>query len=73
MENTSVEGLVKVIVYGVPALLIFLGFIAYISGYTLGMFTGSDEMKNLGIFMIGTGIVLYIIELGYAIYRDYTS
>lgn len=70
MANINLEGMVKVIVYGVPALLILLGFIAYISGYTLGILTGSDEMKNLGIAMIVLGVVLYIIELGYAIYSD---
>jgi len=73
-NHMELEAIVKVIVYGVPALLIVLGFFAYVGGTTaeaIGAFveaagvewTGDTDLKSLGKGMIATGIIIYIIEL----------
>ena len=48
-ENTTVDIIIKLVVYGVPALLIILGFLAYMSGYAIqavGGDSGNDEPWN---------------------------
>ena len=71
--SEKLEAIVKVIAVGVPALLIVLGFFAYMGGSVIeaiGMLIeemggkGIEEtgMKSLGLGMIATGVILYIIE-----------
>lgn len=65
------EALVKVIAVGVPALLIVLGFFAYVSGTaveTVGTALGNEAigdagLKALGLGMIIAGIIIYLIEI----------
>jgi len=54
----------RVIAYGVPALLIVLGFIAYTGGRFAEMiFSNATDMVGFGIILIVLGIMIYIIEL----------
>ena len=73
MNNISLEAIVQVIVYGVPALLIVLGFVAYMMGYGIEMSRtalGQQEsaisgvgLMNTGSWLMAIGIILYVIEL----------
>ena len=55
---------VRVLAYGVPALLIVLGFFAVTGGEIAGMIFGtSSGMVILGVAMIIFGILLYILEI----------
>lgn len=67
------EAIVRVIAVGVPALLIVLGFFAFVGGSPIkaigtlveaigGKGIGDAGMKSLGLGMIIVGIALYIIE-----------
>ncbi len=62
MVEMSLQGIVTVAAVGVPALLILLGFFAYLGGFTVATFTGDMEMKNTGMTMIIAGVALYILE-----------
>ena len=54
----------RVIAYGVPALLILLGFIAYTGGRFAEMLFGNvDDLVVLGIVLIIIGILIYVIEI----------
>jgi len=68
--SNNLEAIVKVIAYGVPALLIVLGFFGYVGGYTIQMVTGDVAMKNFGIFMVVVGIMMYVIEIAYTVYEN---
>jgi hypothetical protein len=72
-QNTTVDVIIKVVVYGVPALLIVFGFIAYMSGYAIQAVTGDSGMMNLGIGLMVLGIVLYIIEFIIAVYSYFSE
>lgn len=50
------------IAVGIPALLIVLGFFAYIDGFTAIIRTNPVEMKNFGFVLMVAGIVSYAIE-----------
>lgn len=67
-NDYSLELIAKVIAYGIPALLILLGFFAYIGGYTITMLTGDVRMTNFGIALIAIGLVIYIFELALKVY-----
>ena len=54
-ERMSLEAIVKVIAYGVPALLIVLGFFAYVSGYAMSAITHDSGMMNGGILLDSCG------------------
>jgi hypothetical protein len=71
MENMSLNGIVQVIAVGVPAMLILLGFFAYIGGLPLEWITGNNGIQNFGVIMITGGIVLYIIEFVAAVASNY--
>lgn len=71
MSGNSLEAMVKVIAYGVPALLIVPGFFAYAGGYTVRMLTGDVGMQNFGIAVMAIGIIIYVLEIVYAIYNEY--
>jgi hypothetical protein len=55
--------LVNVTAYGVPAVLIVLGFFAYLSGYAMNALTQDAGLMNGGILMIVIGVLLCAIEL----------
>lgn len=58
------EIIAKVIAFGVPALLIILGFIAVTGGELAGAIFGtSGGMVVLGVIMIAIGIIIYVVEL----------
>lgn len=63
MSDFNLEGLVKVIAVGIPALLILTGFFAYFSGMGLEILSGNIEMKNMGLLLMGSGIIFYILEM----------
>jgi hypothetical protein len=71
-RNTTVDVIIKVVVYGVPALLIVLGFVAYMGGYAIHAVTGDSGMMNIGIGLMILGIVLYIIEFIIAVYSYFS-
>lgn len=71
-SNYSLEAIVKVIAVGVPALLIVLGFFAFMGGFTMEMLTGNVGMKNFGISLIAAGIIIYLIELAVVIYSEFS-
>lgn len=71
-QDTTLDIVIRLVVYGVPALLIILGFVAYASGYTMEMLTGDAGMKNLGTGLMVIGIVFYGIEFIIKVY-DYFS
>lgn len=62
MSNLTLGILVKVVAVGIPALLIVLGFFAYVSGVPMEMLSGSSEIKTFGLILMVIGIGLYIIE-----------
>lgn len=54
----------KVIAVGVPALLILLGFIAFMGGNLSEMIFGtSGDMIGLGLAMIIVGLIIYVVEI----------
>ncbi len=59
----SVKALINIIAYGVPALLIVLGFFGYFAGLTINAISHDAGMMNTGTFMIVLGIVFYLLEL----------
>ena len=65
--------IIKIIAFGVPALLIVLGFFAYIDGFTAIIRTNPVEMKNFGFALIVAGIASYAIELIALIYYQFQS
>jgi len=67
-SDYSLEAIAKVIAYGVPALLILLGFFGYIGGYTIAMLTGDVGIMNFGAALIAIGLVIYIVELALKVY-----
>jgi hypothetical protein len=58
----SFNALVNVVAYGIPALLIILGFCAYLAGYSISALTSNDGLMNTGIAMITIGIIFYVLE-----------
>ena len=61
----------KVVAVGVIALLIILGFAAYVGCYGIQFLTGDVSMKDLGVGMIVAGIIIYLIEIiAYYIFRS---
>lgn len=56
------RALIKVIVYGVPALLIVLGFFAYVGAYTLEIVSEDVGTQGFGFFLILIGIIVYLAE-----------
>jgi hypothetical protein len=60
-ENESrymapLEAIATIFTYGIPALLIILGYFAYI--YQI-----DEEMRNVGLALLIIGIIIYIVEL----------
>ena len=61
--------IVRVLAYGVPALLIILGWISVTGGKIMEAVTGDpDVMFILGICMIIFGVLIYIVELLFGIH-----
>ena len=59
----ALKDLLKVFAYVVPAFLILLGFALGVFGWTFGFITDDVGMRNLGIFLIIAGIVMYLPEI----------
>ncbi len=72
-ENTTLDMLVKVVAYGVPALLIAFGFLAYFAGYTVQFLTHDAGMMNLGIILMASGILLYAGEFVVKVYAYFND
>lgn len=58
----TLKALVNVVAYGTPALLIILGFFAYIAGYSMNAMIHDAGMMNTGIIMMALGIIFYAVE-----------
>jgi len=71
MSDFNLEGIVKVIAVGIPALLILLGFFAFFGGISMEMFSGNAELKNIELILMGSGIIFYIIELIAYLYSEF--
>jgi hypothetical protein len=71
MENFSLSGIVQVIAVGVPAMLILLGFFAYVGGLSVEWITGNKGMQGFGVTLIVFGIVFYILEFVVAVVSNY--
>jgi hypothetical protein len=67
-ENMTLDALVKVVAYGVPALLILLGFFAYMAGYSINALAHDAGMMNGGIAMMAIGIIIYTVEFVVSVY-----
>lgn len=67
-QNIDLDLVIKVIVYGFPALLVVAGLFLYASGYGMEFVTHDAGMKDAGIILIVIGIILYVIELIAKIY-----
>jgi len=59
-----------VVAVGVPALLILLGFVAVMGGFTLEFITGNVGMKNSGIGLIILGVIIYLVEIALYYYSQ---
>lgn len=71
-NSYSLDAVVKIIAYGVPALLILLGFFAAVGGYTIEAVSGNVGMKNFGIGLIVIGVLIYLLEIAIAVYIEYS-
>jgi hypothetical protein len=58
-QLAPLKAISAVLVYGIPALLIILGFMAYYRAIPYG---GSD-MRDLGLALLIVGIIFYFIEM----------
>lgn len=67
-ENYSIDMIVKVIAYGTPALLILIGFFAYLAGYSVQFLTHDAGMIHLGILLMALGIIFYGTEFAVKVY-----
>ena len=72
-ENMTLDAIVRVIAYGVPALLIVIGFFAYFTGYTIQFITHDTGMINLGIVLMASGILLYAGEFAVKVYAYFNE
>ncbi len=68
MSVLSLEGITKLVVYGVPAVLILLGVLFCVNGIALELATKNTEMKTKGIWLLAIGVILYIVESALAVY-----
>lgn len=59
----ALKGILTVVAVGIPALLILLGFVAVMGGFTLEFITGDVGMRNFGIGLIILGVIIYLIEI----------
>ena len=71
-NSYSLDAVVKIIAYGVPALLILLDFFAAVGGYTIEAVSGNVGMKNFGIGLIVIGVLIYLLEIAIAVYIEYS-
>lgn len=67
----SMRALVNIVAYGVPALLIMLGFFAYLAGYSINALLNDGGLMNIGVALIAMGIIFYLIELAAKILAAY--
>lgn len=61
--NETVKMIVRVVMYGAPAVFIFVGLLMAMGGYTVTVITGNVGMEFLGIALVIIGIILYVVEL----------
>lgn len=69
----TLDMIVKIVVYGVPALLIVVGFFAYFAGYTVQFLTHDAGMINLGILLMASGILFYAVEFAVKVYAYFNE
>lgn len=61
MTDASLIG--YIVAKGIPALLIFLGFIAFMEGKFFSMLGISSGTTGFGILLIVLGVGIYILEI----------
>jgi hypothetical protein len=62
-HNASLfDFVVKVIVYGFPALVFLGGLLLYITGKALQIADQDVGMASLGVLLMGIAIIIYIVE-----------
>lgn len=66
----ALKGILTVVAVGIPALLILLGFVAVMGGFTLEFVTGDVGMRNFGIGLIILGVIIYLIEIAVYYYSQ---
>jgi hypothetical protein len=69
----TLDIIVKIVAYGIPALLIVVGFFAYFAGYTVQFLTHDAGMINLGILLMASGIVFYAGEFAIKVYAYFNE
>jgi ABC-type uncharacterized transport system permease subunit len=72
-ERYTLDAIIRIIVYGVPGLLITLGFFAYLSGSAIELAIRDVGMKNFGIVLIVLGIMFYFIEFVLSAYAHFSE
>lgn len=72
-QNYTLEAVLKIVVCGVPGLLIVLGFFGYLTGSAIEMATRDAGMRDLGIQLMALGIIFYVIELIITAYANFTG
>lgn len=55
-QTFSIRSLINLTVYGVPASIIFVGFLAYLTSSSAGP-------VNIGLILIAVGLVFFALEL----------
>lgn len=69
----TLDMIVKIVAYGVPALLVVVGFFAYFAGYTVQFLTHDAGMINLGILLMASGILFYAVEFAVKVYAYFNE
>jgi hypothetical protein len=72
-NNYRLSALINVVAYGVPAVLIVLGFFAYLAGYGINAVSSNSGIMNTGIILIVLGVVFYLLEFFAKIFSAYYS
>jgi hypothetical protein len=72
-QNYSLEAVLKIVVYGVPGLLIVLGFFGYLTGSAIELATRDTGLRDLGILLMALGIIFYVIELIITVHDYFTG
>jgi len=57
--DIKIKAIITITALGIPALLIFLGWVQQMAGYTLN----NPDIISSGTRLINLGVVIYIIEL----------
>jgi len=71
--NVTLDAAIQIVAYGIPALLIAVGFFAYFAGYSVQSLTHDAGMANLGLLLMSLGIIFYAGEFVVKLYAYLTE